>query len=69
MLKDLKENQPGISVIISGVTEVVQQCMDEAGLGRIHSLEYSLGDWGQIEKLPDFDILKHDHVRTRHDQR
>jgi hypothetical protein len=45
-------------VIISGVTDVVQQCMDEAGLGRIHSLEYSLGTWGRTERLPDFEILK-----------
>jgi hypothetical protein len=58
LLKDLKENRPGISVIISGVTEVVQQCMDEAGLGRIHSLEYSLGTWGQTERLADFQILE-----------
>lgn len=58
LLKDLKENRPGISVIISGVTDVVQQCMDEAGMGRIHSLEYSLGTWGQTEKLPDFQILE-----------
>jgi hypothetical protein len=58
LLKDLKENRPGISVIISGVTDIVQQCMDEAGLGRIHSLEYSLGTWGQTERLPDFQILE-----------
>ena len=58
LLKDLKENRPGISVIISGVTDVVQQCMMEAGMGRIHSLEYSLGTWGQTEKLPDFQILE-----------
>jgi hypothetical protein len=58
LLKELKEKRPGISVIISGVTDVVQQCMDEAGLGRIHSLEYSLGTWGRTERLPDFEILK-----------
>jgi hypothetical protein len=32
--------------------------MDEAGMGRIHSLEYSLGTWGQTEKMPDFQILE-----------
>jgi hypothetical protein len=36
----------------------VQQCMHEAGLGYIHSLEYSLGTWGHTEMLPDFPILK-----------
>jgi hypothetical protein len=58
LLKELNANRPGISVIISGVTDVVQQCMKEAGMGRIHSLEYSLGTWGHTEKLPDFFVLK-----------
>jgi hypothetical protein len=58
LLRELKDRRPGISVIISGVTDVVQQCMYEAGLGPIHSLEYSLGTWGAIERLPDYPILK-----------
>jgi hypothetical protein len=58
LLKELKDRKPGISVIISGVTDVVQQCMLEAGLGPIHSLEYSLGTWGALERLPDYPILK-----------
>ncbi|MCJ7829822.1 MAG: hypothetical protein MUP74_00400, partial [Desulfobacterales bacterium] len=53
LLKELKADKPGISVTISGVTDVVQECMHEAGLGRIHSLEYSLGTWGKTERLPD----------------
>jgi len=51
LLTELKERRPGISVIISGVTDVVQQCMHEAGLGSIHSLEYSLGTWGKTERV------------------
>jgi hypothetical protein len=58
LLKQLKEDRPGISVIISGLTDVVQQCMDEAGLGRIHSLEYSMGTWGRTERLPDYEVLE-----------
>lgn len=58
LLKELKDDKPGISVIISGVTDIVQQCMTEAGLGRIHSLEYSLGTWGNVERLPEFEILQ-----------
>lgn len=58
LLKELKDRRPGISIIISGVTDIVQQCMYEAGLGPIHSLEYSLGTWGLTEKLPDYPILK-----------
>jgi len=58
LLKQLKEDKPGISIIVSGVTDVVQQCMDEAGLGRIHSLEYSMGTWGKTEKLPSYEVLE-----------
>jgi len=58
LLKQLKDDKPGISVIVSGLTDVVQQCMDEAGLGRIHSLEYSMGTWGKTEKLPDYEVLE-----------
>jgi hypothetical protein len=58
LLKQLKDDKPGISIIISGLTDVVQQCMDEAGLGRIHSLEYSMGTWGKTEKLPDYEVLE-----------
>jgi hypothetical protein len=32
--------------------------MHEAGLGTIHSLEYSLGTWGNTERLPEFEILE-----------
>ena len=58
LLKDLKESNPGISVVVSGVTDIVQGIMDEAGLGRIHSVEYSMGTWGKTERLPDFEVLK-----------
>ncbi len=58
LLRELQDHRPGISIIISGVTDVVQQCMLEAGLGPIHSLEYSLGTWGATERLPDYPILK-----------
>ncbi len=58
LLKELKNDKAGISVIISGVTDVVQEIMNEAGLGYIHSLEYSLGTWGQTERLPDFEVLE-----------
>jgi hypothetical protein len=58
LLKELKEKRPGISITVSGVTDIVQGMMDEAGLGSIHTVEYSMGTWGQTEKLPDFDVLK-----------
>ena len=58
LLKEFKDNRPGISITISGVTDVVQECMHEAGLGSIHSLEYSLGTWGHTERLPEYEILE-----------
>jgi len=58
LLKELKEKRPGISITVSGVTDIVQGMMDEAGLGRIHTVEYSMGTWGKTEKLPDFDVLR-----------
>jgi hypothetical protein len=58
LLKELKEKKPGISVIVSGVTDIVQGMMDEVGLGRIHTVEYSMGTWGKTGRLPDFEVLK-----------
>jgi hypothetical protein len=58
LLKELKERNPGISVVVSGVTDIVQGVMDEAGLGRIHTVEYSMGTWGTTERLPDFEVLQ-----------
>ncbi len=58
LLKELKEKKPGISVIVSGVSDIVQGIMDEAGLGRIHTIEYSMGTWGKTERMPDFEVLK-----------
>jgi hypothetical protein len=58
LIKEFAKKKPGISIIISGITDVVQEIMNEAGLGYIHSLEYSLGTWGQVDRLPDFEILE-----------
>jgi hypothetical protein len=58
LLRELKEKKPGVSVIVSGVTDIVQGIMYEAGLGRIHTIEYSMGTWGRTERLPDLGVLK-----------
>lgn len=58
LVQGLVRDKPGISVTISGVTDIVQEILHEAGLGTIHSLEYSLGTWGQTDRLPDFEILE-----------
>lgn len=51
-LRQIKEKELGMSVIISGVlSEVIAACK-EADVTP-HSINYSLGVWGRKEKLPD----------------
>jgi len=51
-LKRIKEKDTGMSVVISGVlSEVIPACR-EAGVTP-HSINYSLGVWGNKEMLPD----------------
>jgi hypothetical protein len=56
-LKALKEEDLGISVIVSGLLGDVQECCQEAGVKR-HTCETSLGIWGKKERLPDEEILR-----------
>lgn len=51
-LKDIKEADLGLSVIVSGLAESTDCCAKEAGVSR-HSINYSLGTWGDTTKLPD----------------
>lgn len=51
-LKTIKEQELGMSVVITGVlSEVLPACKD-AGVTP-HSINYSLGVWGKKENLPD----------------
>lgn len=50
-LKDLKEADLGISVVISGLTDNVRHMCKEAGT-KFHSLTNSLGIWGRQDLLP-----------------
>jgi len=51
-LKDIKDEDMGISIIVTGLVDSVNCCSKEAGLKR-HSINYSLGIWGDKSKLPD----------------
>ena len=51
-LKDIKKADLGLSVIVSGLAEYADCCAKEAGISR-HSINYSLGIWGDTTKLPD----------------
>ena len=56
-LKELKEADLGMSVVVSGIFENVDECIEKAGL-KHHTANFSLGIWGRTEKLPSNDILE-----------
>lgn len=56
-LKELNEADLGMSVVVSGIYENADKCMERAGL-KHHTANFSLGIWGKTEKLPSDDILE-----------
>jgi hypothetical protein len=56
MLKDVKEADLGLSLVISGVFDKVKELCLKAGIHR-HAVTYSLGIWGRTEKLPQEEVL------------
>lgn len=56
-IHDLQSADLGVSVNISGPMEEAQRCCRESGITR-HSVEYSLGFCGRLEKLPDATVLE-----------
>lgn len=51
-LKEIKAEDMGISVIVTGLIDDVDGCCKDAGLKR-HSVNYSLGMWGNLDKIED----------------
>jgi hypothetical protein len=56
-LKELKERDFGISVVISGLYEDVERLSAEVGLSP-HTVEHSLGIHGKTERLPEENVLE-----------
>jgi hypothetical protein len=56
-LKDLKEANLGLSIVVSGVFEKVNEAFGKAGL-KGHTADFSLGIWGKTDLLPSNDILE-----------
>ena len=51
-LKELREADIGISIVVSGLFDTVHKCCREAGL-EPHTVNTSLGVWGKVnEKMP-----------------
>jgi len=51
-LRDIKDADMGISVVVSGLADDADCCAREVGVKR-HSINFSLGVWGNIRRLPD----------------
>lgn len=56
-LRELKEADIGMSVVVSGILDEVNKCCKEAGLKR-HTVEFSLGVWGETDRLPPEEVLE-----------
>lgn len=57
VVEELIQADLGISIIISGLLDGVQQCCKKAGIER-HSTEHSIGFWGAKDRLPEREILE-----------
>jgi hypothetical protein len=56
-LRDLKEAGLGLSVNVSALTDQARTCCGRAGITR-HSVEYSLGFHGDLNRLPERRVLE-----------
>lgn len=56
-LRELREEDLGLSIVVSGVFEEVFEACRRAGLNP-HTVNMSLGTWGRVELLPDEPILE-----------
>lgn len=56
-VKELKEAELGVSIIVSGIVEHVEAICDEAEIER-HTVEYSVGIRGKLTKLPEDELLE-----------
>ncbi len=57
MLKALKEEDLGLSVVVSGLFDRVEECCRKAGLEK-HTVNQSLGRWGRVDDLPPEPLLE-----------
>lgn len=57
MLKALRDEDLGLSVVVSGLLDSVHRCCRQAGLER-HTVFASLGIWGRKELLPRREVLE-----------
>lgn len=56
-LKQLKAEDLGLSVVVSGLFEKVRECCGKAGLTP-HTVNNTLGRWGKTDRLPSQAVLE-----------
>ena len=56
-VRDLREADLGVSINISAPMDTARRCCEQVGIVR-HSVEYSLGFHGQMDRLPDRKVLE-----------
>lgn len=56
-LKDIKEKDFGLSVVVSGLYDVIKTICDRIGIVP-HTTNHSLGIWGNTSLLPDGPVLE-----------
>ena len=56
-MKAIKEEDLGMSVVVSGLFDMVGECCRKSGLTP-HTIEYSLGIWGNTKMLPEEPIME-----------
>lgn len=57
VLEELRNEDLGLSVVVSGLLDHVNECCQKAGIKR-HTVEYSLGIWGRTDRLPEREVLE-----------
>ena len=58
ILQEIVEADLGISIVVSGLYDKVRDCCKKAGINQPHTINYSLGFWGNTGKLPERNILE-----------
>lgn len=56
-IKEIDDADLGLSIVLSGLFDEVKECC-RGTRAEFHTVEHSLGIWGQTEKLPEEPILE-----------
>ena len=56
-LKELSDAELGLSIVVSGLLEQVEECCEQVGI-ETHTVEHSLGIFGQTNCLPSEEVLQ-----------